>query len=238
MVQCGEWPDSSGRKITEFRSRKSGALFMMRRVLIAAVVMVLLGAAITAVFCIRQARRDAARSRTFGRLCQLRLSLEIYEDLHGTLPPRLLQDRHGNPTHSWLALVLSQLEQKAIFDKLDVSKGWDTATNADAIKLGRPFWEWFSQDGYFPCALKSEESIWNPVTGSPRGLLKQFPDSIVLIAVPLDGVHPLQPCGIDNEDLRQALEDGQEVLFINCDGIYGTVGIEDGNITYLPSVSR
>ena len=238
MVQCGEWPDSSGRKITEFRSRKSGALFMMRRVLIAAVVMVLLGAAITAVFCIRQARRDAARSRAFGRLCQLRLSLEIYEDLHGTLPPRLLQDRHGNPTHSWLALVLSQLEQKAIFDKLDASKGWDTATNADAIKLGRPFWDWFSEDGYFPCALKSEASIWDPESGSPRGLLKQFPDSIVLIAVPLNGVHPLQPFGIDKKDLRQALEAGQEVLFISCDGVYGTVRIEDGDITYLPSVPR
>ena len=210
----------------------------MRKVLIVAGVMLFLGAATAAVFCIRQAQRNAARSRAFGRLCQLRLALEIYENLHQTLPPRLWRDTHGKPTHSWLASVLPEVEEKAVFDKLDVSKGWDTVTNADALRLGKPFWEWFRQDGYFPCALKSEVSVWDPETGSPRGLLKQFPDLIVLIAVPLDGIHPLQPFAIDENALRQAVEDGHEALFINCDGIYGTVRIEDEKITYLPAMSR
>jgi len=210
----------------------------MRRLLLVAGVMLMLGAGTAAVFCIHQARRDAIRSRAFGRLCQLRLALEIYEDLHGTLPPRLLRDTHGNQTHSWLAAVLPHCEEKAIFDKLDFTKSWDTVNNADALSLGRPFWEWFCRDGYFPCALTSKESIWNPQTGSPRGLLKQFPNSIVLVAVPVDGVHPLQPFAIDDKNLRQALEQGQEALFINCDGMYGTVRMEGGNITYLPAVQH
>lgn len=202
-------------------------------------VILLIAAASCAALRIREARRDAVRSSAFGRLCQLRLALQSYEDYHGTLPPRTLKETDGSPTYSWLAAVLPYCEQQELFEKLDFTRAWDSVNNADARSVGSPFWEWYCPDGdYFPSAFLNPQSIWNPRTGSPRGLLKQFPDSIVLVAVPREGKHPLQPFTIDDQQLRRILEQGREALFIDGEGRYGRVRIEGGELAYVSETPR
>ena len=204
---------------------------MVRKSVITVGIVVVLLVGVAIVLGVRSAQRDAVRARTIGRLSQLHLSLANYEHQHGALPSRFARDTDGNPTHGWLASVLSQFEERAVSDKLDVTKAWDASDNVDAIKLGEQFWQWYREDGLFPCALQGDDSIWAE-SGSPRGTLSQFPNSIVLVAVELDDVHPLQPFAITEDHLEQLLMDGTEALFIDSNRVYGKVRIHNGAIVY------
>jgi hypothetical protein len=48
-----------------------------------------------AAHAIRKAQREARRSSAYGRLCQMRFALQIYEQEHGALPPLWLRDDSG-----------------------------------------------------------------------------------------------------------------------------------------------
>ena len=180
---------------------------------------------------IRRAQRDAARNRAFGRLSQLHLALANYEHQHGSIPSRFVKNADGKATHSWLAFVLPQFEESGVWENLDVTAPWDAHKNSDAVNLGEQFWQWYRKDGFFPCTLQSEASIWTD-SGAPRGKMSQFPNSIVLIAVEQDDVHPLQPFAITDDQLGKLLMDGKEALFIDSNRVYGRVRLPNGEIVY------
>ena len=205
---------------------------MVRKSIVAFGIVLVLMIATATVPGIRRAQRDAVRNRAFGRLSQLHVALANYEHQNGSVPSRFAKNADGNATHSWLAFVLSQFEESAaVWENLDVAAPWDASKNADAVKLGEQFWQWYRKDGLFPCALQSEASIWTD-NGAPRGKLSQFPNSIVLVAVERDDVHPLQPFAITEDQLEQLLMDGKETLFIDSNRVYGKVRIQNGEIVY------
>ena len=180
---------------------------------------------------VRNVQHVAVRMTAGGRISQLHLSLANYQSLHGTLPARRSFDPNGNPTFSWVASVLRLWEKAAVLDQLDTTKPWNAPENVQGVNLGETFWDWYCSDGWFPCALKSDRSIWKD-NGEPRGKLVELPDSVVLVSITVEDVHPLQPFAVTEAQLKRLLSDGGEALFINANRTSGQVRLEEGNLVF------
>lgn len=197
---------------------------------------------VAGVLLVRQAQRDARRSNALGRLSQMKFALQLYENQHGTLPPLVVRDSQGRPMHSWRALILPHLESESL-KQFDLSQPWDSDYNRKIIEE-TPLIDW----GYFArdllpeelpvsthlFALLGAESIWDQTTGLPEGTMKEHPDAILLISVPISTVHPMQPGDITESEVRELVESGHEVLFIMADAPrgYGRVTIERGRLQF------
>ncbi len=192
-----------------------------------------------------RAQAKARQSTAYGRLNQMRLALQMYEEDNGTLPPLQLRDSDGSSKQSWRALIsphigrgfTNQLEQ------LDLSQPWNSDHNRGIIDRVSPDrWACFALDGSqmtSPVTTKllayvGRESIWNTGTGLPKGKMSENPDAILLIWIPQGKFHPLQPGDITAEEIRERVEKGEEVLFIAAgDGHrYGLVTIEGGELAF------
>lgn len=170
--------------------------------------------------------------RAMGSLNQLRLSLEIHESVHGLPPNREFRGLSGSPTLSWLAAVLPYVEHRNVYDELDLNSSWDSSENSMALKIGRDYWTWFCTDGYFICPLDDKLSIWDNKTGLPRGTLSDNPSAIALIAVPIEGVHPLQPYVITMDKLKMLLKENSAAFYIDCSGHYDLIRLVDDSVRF------
>jgi prepilin-type processing-associated H-X9-DG protein len=75
------------------------------------------------------ARESARRAACSNNLKQIALALHNYADKYGCLPPAYTVDEAGKPLHSWRTLLLPFLEQKALYDQIDLTKPWDDPVN-------------------------------------------------------------------------------------------------------------
>jgi prepilin-type processing-associated H-X9-DG protein len=60
------------------------------------------------------------------------LALHNYEQDYKALPPAYTMDANGRPLHSWRTLILPYLEQKSLYETIDLSKPWNDPVNATA----------------------------------------------------------------------------------------------------------
>jgi hypothetical protein len=67
-------------------------------------------------------------------LSQIVMALNDYHLAHKEFPPPFTKDSHGKPLHSWRTLILPHLGQKTLYDKIDLSKPWDSPANAEIMK--------------------------------------------------------------------------------------------------------
>lgn len=81
----------------------------------------------------RTSREAARRSQCTNNLKQIGLAISSYADVFKALPPAYTVDADGNRLHSWRTLILPFLEQKPLFDQIDLSKAWDDPANAAAL---------------------------------------------------------------------------------------------------------
>lgn len=87
----------------------------------------------------RSARPAAYRVHCSNNLKQIALALHNYADDHdGRLPPAYTVDANGKPLHSWRTLLLPYLEQKALYETIDLSKPWDDPANQQARESSIP----------------------------------------------------------------------------------------------------
>ncbi|MBW3600039.1 MAG: DUF1559 domain-containing protein [Planctomycetes bacterium] len=82
----------------------------------------------------RTAREAARRMSCSNNLKHIGLALHNYHDEYGVLPPVYTVDAEGNPLHSWRTLLLPYMEQKALYEKIDLSKPWDDPANEEAYE--------------------------------------------------------------------------------------------------------
>lgn len=82
----------------------------------------------------RSARPAARRTQCRNNLKQIGLAMHNYHDTYGAFPPAYTVDADGKPLHSWRTLLLPYMDQKPLYDKLDLSKAWDDPVNAEAFK--------------------------------------------------------------------------------------------------------
>jgi hypothetical protein len=213
------------------------------RLVVAIVLIVTIGSLLVAgVFVVRHAQHAAKLCSAYGRLCQMRLALQMYESQYGTLPPLCVRNRQGKPIHSWRALMVPCIEFESL-KRLDLSQSWDSQYNrgvAESIPPGA--WTWWARDipiGQPPVstcivALLGRDSIWDAKTGLPKGTLQRNPDAILLISMPESDIHPLEPRDITEEEVRTLIGDNKEVLFIRArtEYDYGVVKLEDDKLLF------
>ena len=72
------------------------------------------------------------RMQCNNHLKQIALGLQNYADTFGCLPPSYTVDASGKPLHSWRTLILPFVEQKPLYDQIDLSKRWDDPANEAA----------------------------------------------------------------------------------------------------------
>ena len=87
---------------------------------------------------IRTAREPARRMQCANNLKQIGLALCNYEHEYHALPPAYTVDAEGKPLHSWRTLILPYLEQKALYDTIDLSKPWNDPANKRAYDITVP----------------------------------------------------------------------------------------------------
>jgi prepilin-type N-terminal cleavage/methylation domain-containing protein/prepilin-type processing-associated H-X9-DG protein len=80
----------------------------------------------------RTAREAARRAQCVNNLKQIARAILAYQDEHQALPPAYTVGPDGRPLHSWRTLVLPYLEQRSLYDSIDLSKPWDDPANARA----------------------------------------------------------------------------------------------------------
>ena len=76
-----------------------------------------------------------------NNLRQIAIALHNYHDEFGCLPPAYTVDADGKPLHSWRTLILPFNEQKALYDKIDLSKPWDDPANKAAYETNVPMYQ-------------------------------------------------------------------------------------------------
>ncbi|HEY1601306.1 MAG TPA: DUF1559 domain-containing protein [Pirellulales bacterium] len=83
---------------------------------------------------VRNARPAARRAQCGNNLKQIALALLSYERDYHALPPAYTVDAVGRPLHSWRTLILPYLEQRNLYETIDLSKAWDDPANAEACQ--------------------------------------------------------------------------------------------------------
>lgn len=82
----------------------------------------------------RGTRHASRRAQCTNNLKQILLALHNYASEHGGFPPAYTIDANGRPLHSWRTLILPYLEQKTLYDSIDLAKPWDDPANAKAAQ--------------------------------------------------------------------------------------------------------
>jgi prepilin-type processing-associated H-X9-DG protein len=79
-------------------------------------------------------REAARRTQCKNNLKQIALALHHYESEYGMFPPAFTVDPDGHPLHSWRTLILPFLDQKELYETINLSKPWNDAANEKAFK--------------------------------------------------------------------------------------------------------
>ncbi|MBX3451706.1 MAG: DUF1559 domain-containing protein [Planctomycetaceae bacterium] len=103
-------------------------------------VLVMLGVVIALLLpAVRNPREAAHRTHCRNNLKQIGLALHNYHDEYGELPPAYTVDADGKSLHSWRTLLLPYLNKKDLYDRLDLTKPWNTPENAAVFENERLF---------------------------------------------------------------------------------------------------
>jgi hypothetical protein len=216
-----------------------------KTLVICTLIAMLVGVLVAGAIMFSQASAAARRIQAYGRLAQMRLALQLFEEEHGALPPLYLRDNLGEPIQSWRALILPYLggELPRLSKQMDLSQRWNSDSN-DSLIAGVPpeDWVWFAWDrpqtrqaiSTHIVAYLGRASIWDARTGLPRGKTTEHPDAVLLIWIAKGNVHPLQPGDITEEEVRERIGKGEELLFLaaSSSSSTGIVTIERGEVVF------
>lgn len=98
------------------------------------VVLAIIGIAVAVMLpATRSARPAARRTQCINNLKQIGLALHNYHDDYKAWPPACTFDVNGKPLHSWRTLILPYFDQKALYDKIDLTRPWDDPVNKEAF---------------------------------------------------------------------------------------------------------
>lgn len=183
------------------RSRPSSAFTLVELLVVIAIIGILVGLLLPAV---QAARESGRRMQCFNNFKQIGLALLAYESMNKTFPPAEI---HGTKKTSpgygapygleghcdwagqigmWGNLIFPQLEQQAVYDKLDFEKRpqYDSAANVEVMQMVFPVYRCPS-DPYKGLTsqwgdAKNKARIMNyfAVSGSQEGVTKPFGDGI------------------------------------------------------------
>jgi hypothetical protein len=176
-----------------------------------------------------------------SNLKQLGLSLHMYHEQYGSLPPAYLADESGRPMHSWRVLLLPFFEQQALYDRYRFDEPWDGPNNrllADEISR------------VYSCPadtkpLKTETSyvaVVGPGTAWPdEGTTSwdQIRDgmsrTIVIVEVHNSGIHWMEPRDLYVTQMPLAINPKRGIGISSLHTGGAMVVCADGSVHMLPS---
>ncbi len=171
-----------------------------------------------------------------NNLKQVNLALHAYSKDHGTFPPAYTVDANGKPLHSWRTLILPYLEEKNLYESIDLDKPWDDPVNATAYntkilvyqcpaltKLG-------NRTNYL--AVVSPDSCLRPANGVKISDITDDPSpTLTIIEVPMDDAVPWMAPQDADEKLFLSLN--EESRLPHKGGFH--VGFADGHLEFISS---
>lgn len=72
---------------------------------------------------------QAAESTCRHQMAQIGLGLLSYKSAYGEFPPPYTVDEDGNRLHSWRVLILPFIEERPLYDEINLSEPWDSPAN-------------------------------------------------------------------------------------------------------------
>lgn len=179
-------------------------------VLVAVAIVIVLGG----LFCVavHKMREAAIASAAHCPLNQLQLALHIYHDAHGCFPPAYLVDKRGMPAHSWRALILPIIEEKALCDAYRFDEPWNGPNN---LKLADRMPQIFHMPSEpTSTSMTNIVAIVGPgtaFTGSNSTRIEDFSDgldnTILLTEIAASDICWLEPRDLQVEEMSFAVND-------------------------------
>lgn len=124
-----ESPDTLGKSPPpKRRNRKSWLIEIAAVVVVIGLLIALLLPAV------RFTPAASRRMQCSNNLKMIGLALHNYELEYHALPPAYTVDDQGRRLHSWRTLILPYLEQRPLYEKIDLTKPWDDPANAEAFE--------------------------------------------------------------------------------------------------------
>ena len=116
-------------------------------------------------------REGARRSQCKNNLKQILLALHNYHDVYQAFPPAWTVDASGRRMHSWRTLILPYLDQRPLYEQIDLTKPWNDPVNLEAAKQV-PFAYRCPSATHDPgqtiyMALVGEDAFLRPTTARP-----------------------------------------------------------------------
>lgn len=134
---------------------------------------------------VRTAGPAARRAECTNNMKQILLALHNYHQDYQAFPPAYTVDRYGKPLHSWRTLILPYLEQKTLYDTIDLSKPWNDPANAKALA---------TEVGIFRCpeakgppntttylAIVTPDSCLRPISSGPLEAITDGANSTLML---------------------------------------------------------
>jgi prepilin-type processing-associated H-X9-DG protein len=179
------------------------------------------------------AREAARRAQCSNNLHNIALALHNYESAYGCLPPAYTVDAKGKRLHSWRTLLLPFLEQKALYDKIDLAKPWDDSANKSAYDTPIRLYECPSSSTgrgkttYF--AVVSSDGCFKGAESASLADVKRRGQTLMLIEVAeKHAVHWMSPSDATEE---MVLDRERDLEFSHPSG--GNAAFVDGSVRYL-----
>ena len=185
-----------------------------------------------------QSHRCVGHSRTHCRnnLKQITLALHNYCDDYGGFLPAYTVDADGKPLHSWRTLILPYLDQRELYEKIDLSKPWDDPANAQAAATVVPTFvcpasyseSEPNRSEYL--AVVTPQSCIRPTETRPLSEITDgLPNTLMVIEVPLKNAVPgMSPLDADLQLVwKSNLDDDRQ----HACGF--PAGFADGSVQFL-----
>jgi prepilin-type N-terminal cleavage/methylation domain-containing protein/prepilin-type processing-associated H-X9-DG protein len=199
------------------------------------VVVAIIGIAIALLLPARRSVRPAAyRSQCCNNLKQIALALMSYEADYHALPPAFTVDALGKPMHSWRTLILPYLEQKPLYQRIDLSKPWDDPVNVEAGQASVPAYHCPTADcpanHTVYLGIVARDGCLRPV--EPRALSDITDDhGETLIVIEADAPHAVPWMAPMDANEKLLLSFGPESVFAHSGGM--NVAFVDGSARFL-----
>lgn len=169
-----------------------------------------------------------------GRRDQIRYQMRVigqgfqkYYHQHGCMPPVLISDSNGIPTHSWRALLLPYVEFKKSKIDYHFAEPWNSNHNQEVAVQNQDLYSRILDSDQFNgikntklVAVVDDSTIWSQFRTCPfQGDFNDGEKYVVLIEIPNPGGLWNEPADISLEDLIEMIKNstfsqqGMHVLF-------------------------
>ncbi|TWT33364.1 DUF1559 family PulG-like putative transporter [Blastopirellula retiformator] len=195
------------------RSGKSALPVVIIVLVVVLVVLLMCGGVLVALLlpAVQQARAAARRMSSMNNMKQIGLALHNYHDTYGTLPASAINDKNGEPMHSWRVLILPFLGYPQIYSQYDFNEPWDSPSNR--LLLSQipdvyidPTVESPGEGGTSYQAVISDATAMNPERGSKfREVTDGISNTILVVENTGVMVPWLQPSDTSVEDFAQGI---------------------------------